>query len=84
MYFLEIFLQNIGVGTKLKVGLERRGGGGGLDDFWLYLTFFFLLLIFKSEIMLFLLLPVYIYSVYSVIINNLFIIFSFLYLELIF
>lgn len=81
MYFLEIFLQNIGVGTKLKVGLER---GGGLDDFWLYLTFFFLLLIFKSEIMLFLLLPVYIYSVYSVIINNLFIIFSFLYLELIF
>lgn len=82
MYFLEIFLQNIGVGTKLKVGLER--GGGGLDDFWLYLTFFFLLLIFKSEIMLFLLLPVYIYSVYSVIINNLFINFSFLYLELIF
>lgn len=80
MYFLEIFLQNIGVGTKLKVGLER----GGLDDFWLYLTFFFLLLIFKSEIMLFLLLPVYIYSVYSVIINNLFINFSFLYLELIF
>lgn len=43
-------------------------------------TLFFLLSILKSEMMLFLLIPVYIYSVYSIIIKNLFIIFSFLYL----
>lgn len=43
-------------------------------------TLFFLLSILKSEIMLFLLIPVYIYSVYSIIIKNPFIIFSFLYL----
>lgn len=43
-------------------------------------TLFFLLSILKSEIMLFLLISVYIYSVYSIIIKNLFIIFSFLYL----